>query len=107
MVTAGTAIKANLGVTIFAYLFTAFEVAWVVLWSIAFSGTFNATYSCDDAGQNCTSVNYGFLFLLLVSFYFTQQVLQSCVHVTVAGTVGTWVSRFLKVRIRLPFIFIF
>jgi hypothetical protein len=96
MVTAGTAIKANLGVTIFAYLFTGFEVAWVVLWAIAFSGTMNATYSCNE--NVCTDPNYGILFVLLVSFYFTQQVLQSCVHVTVAGTVGTWVSLFPLTR---------
>jgi hypothetical protein len=73
MVVAGTAIKANLGVTIFAYLFTLFEIGWSVLWAIAFAGTFDATYSCN--GNTC-DVNYGFLFLLFVSFYFTQQVLQ-------------------------------
>jgi putative effector of murein hydrolase LrgA (UPF0299 family) len=90
MVTAATAIKANLGVTLFAYIFTAAQVGWVFLWAIAFSGTLNQTYTCNDAGQ-CTNPSYGLLFLLLLSFYFTQQVLQSCVHVTVAGTVGTWV----------------
>jgi hypothetical protein len=93
MVTAGTAIRANLGVIIFAFLFTAIEVAWVVLWSIAFSGTMNVSYSCD-ANNVCTNPSYGILFVLLLSFYFTQQVLQSSVHVTVAGTVGTWVSPF-------------
>lgn len=92
MVTAGTAIKANLGVTIFAYLFTAFEVGWVVVWSVAFSGILNGEVTCDADNICTTEPNYGFFFLLLLSFYFTQQVLQSCVHVTVAGTVGTWVS---------------
>jgi hypothetical protein len=77
MVVAGTAIRANLGVTIFAYLFTLFQVGWGVLWSIAFAGTFDATYGCDANQANCSgSPNYGFLFLLFVSFYFTQQVLQ-------------------------------
>lgn len=89
MVTAGTAVKANLGVTLFAYLFTALEVGWVVLWTIAFSGVFDKTYVCNANGV-CTDPNYGFLFLLLVAFFFTQQVLQACVHVIVAGTVGTW-----------------
>mmetsp|Transcript_16458 Transcript_16458/g.30592 ORF Transcript_16458/g.30592 Transcript_16458/m.30592 type:complete len:474 (+) Transcript_16458:122-1543(+) len=89
MVTAGTAIKANLGVCLFAYLFTAIEFGWVILWSIAFAGTLDSTYSCNANGY-CTDPNYGLLFLLFVSFFFTQQVLQSSVHVTVAGTVGTW-----------------
>jgi hypothetical protein len=89
MVTAGTAIRANLGVTVFAYLFTAIEIGWVVVWTIAFSGVMDKTFVCDANGV-CNDPNYGLLFLLLVAFYFTQQVLQSCVHVTVAGTVSTW-----------------
>lgn len=75
MLTAATAIKANLGVTIFAYFFTALEVGWVVLWSIALAGVFNQTYTCT--GENCNpSPSYGILFLLFLAFYFTQQVLQ-------------------------------
>eukprot|EP00536_Pseudo-nitzschia_multiseries_P010266 jgi/Psemu1/297527/fgenesh1_pm.307_\ len=90
MVTAGTAIKANLGVTFFALLFTIIEVGWIVLWSIALSGVYDQTVQCD--ANNVCDINYGYLFLLFLSLYFTQQVLQSCVHVTVAGTVATWVS---------------
>ena len=36
------------------------------------------------------SVNYGYLFLLLLSYFFTHQVIQNTTHVTVAGTVGSW-----------------
>jgi len=88
MVTAGTAIKANLGVTIFAMFFTVLQLFWLVLWSVAFAGVYSSTYVCDN--NNKCDANYGFLFLLFVSLFFTQQVLQACVHVTVAGTVGTW-----------------
>jgi len=87
MVTAATAIKANLGVCVFAIFFSLLQVGWLVVWTVAFTGVYNATTAnCVD---DC-NMNYGFLFLLLLSLFFTQQVLQACVHVTVAGTVGTW-----------------
>jgi len=88
MVTAGTAIKANLGVAIFAIFFTVLQLGWLILWSVACIGVYSSTYVCDD--NNVCNANYGLLFLLFVSLFFTQQVLQACVHVTVAGTVGTW-----------------
>lgn len=90
MLTAATAIKANLGVAFFAVFFTVVEVLWFVLWTIASAGVYDKTVNCaEDANGNC-DLNYGLLFLLFLSLYFTQQVLQSCVHVTVAGTVATW-----------------
>mmetsp|Transcript_51375 Transcript_51375/g.124026 ORF Transcript_51375/g.124026 Transcript_51375/m.124026 type:complete len:480 (+) Transcript_51375:221-1660(+) len=89
MITSATAIKANLGSILWAYIFTALLVGWIVLWSISFAGVFNNTYNCDANGANC-DVNYGFLFLLFVSFFFTQQVMQGCIHVMIAGTVATW-----------------
>ena len=88
MVTAGTAIKANLGVSVCAIVFTLLELVWMAIWMIAFMGVFEETYNCD--GDVCNP-NYLYLFLLFLSLFFTQQVLESCVHVTVAGTVGTWV----------------
>ena len=36
------------------------------------------------------SVNWGYLFLLFLSYFFTHQVIQNTTHVTVAGTVGSW-----------------
>lgn len=88
MLTAATAIKSNLGVMLFAVFFTLIEVGWLVLWTVALVGVYDKTIICDDSGV--CSPSYGILFLLFLSLFFTQQVLQSCVHVTVAGTVGTW-----------------
>jgi len=85
MITAGTAIKANLGVTFFAVFFTLLSVGWLMIWSIAFAGVYEVSCDADECYPN-----YGILFVLFLSLFFTQQVLQSCVHVTVAGTVGTW-----------------
>lgn len=87
MLTAGTAIKANLGVGLFSIIFTLVEFAWVIIWSIGFAGVFSDV-EYDENGQ--AQLNYGLLFLLFFSLFFTQQVLESCVHVTVAGTVATW-----------------
>ena len=40
---------------------------------------------------NCAKdINGIILFLLMLSLYWTQQVIKNVVHVTVAGTVGTW-----------------
>jgi len=90
MLTAGTAVQANLGVIVHAVFFTLLEIGWFVIWAIAVvAGRFEKTTTCNDNDNGC-SQNYGLLFLLFLSLFFTQQVLQSCVHVTVAGTVGTW-----------------
>jgi hypothetical protein len=75
LVTGITAIQANFGVTTFAYMFAIIAAGWSVLWSIAFAGLFEYTYDCNDANE-CTNPNYGYMFLLFVSFFFTHQVLQ-------------------------------
>merc|ERR1712127_428839 len=56
---------------------------------LAFIGTYDQTTVCDDQTGQCT-VNYYYVFLLLISFYWTQQVLMNTIQVTVAGVVGTW-----------------
>ena len=74
MTTAVTAIKANLGVTAFAYLFTIMAAGWSLLWAIALSGTMEQTVTCDE--QGACDLSYGLLFLLFLSFFFAHQVLQ-------------------------------
>ena len=75
LVTAITAVKANWGVIIYAFVFTALAGAWSLVWSVAFVGVFDKTYECDE-NNVCTDPNYGFLFLLFVSLFFGHQVLQ-------------------------------
>mmetsp|Transcript_50445 Transcript_50445/g.74825 ORF Transcript_50445/g.74825 Transcript_50445/m.74825 type:complete len:473 (+) Transcript_50445:182-1600(+) len=90
LITGLTAVKANFGVSIIAYFFAILSFAWFMLWALVTVGIYVAT-TCDDVTGVCTgSPNGGFVFLLFLSFFFTTQVLQNCVHVTVAGTVGTW-----------------
>lgn len=88
LVTAITAVKANLGVTLVAYIFTILGVAWTVLWALAYAGVQSAT-ECSDESTVCTPSGI-YVFLLLLALFFVQQVIQNSVHVTVAGTVATW-----------------
>mmetsp|Transcript_13614 Transcript_13614/g.19473 ORF Transcript_13614/g.19473 Transcript_13614/m.19473 type:complete len:492 (-) Transcript_13614:128-1603(-) len=75
--TALTAVKANLGLAVYAYVMLALALVWSVWWNVATGGLM---YSYGS----------GVLFLFLLSFYWTHQVLQNTLHVTTAGTIGTW-----------------
>jgi len=93
--TACSAIRSNCGVTIIAYVFTALAFAWTVLWSLALAGTQEYLLACEEVDvdgvtQTVCNPNYGYLFLFFLSFFFTHQVIQNCVHVTVAGVVASW-----------------
>jgi hypothetical protein len=74
--TALIAVRANLGLTLIAYicLFVgfAFSIAWVTI-----SNAVLNTYP-------------GMAFLLFLSYYWTHQVLSNTMHVTSAGVIGTW-----------------
>jgi len=87
-----TAVRANCGVTLFAYIFTALSIGWVVMWSLAVAGIKDTALNCvaDENGNEACKPSYGILFVLFVSYFFTNQVLMNCVHVTVAGVVGSW-----------------
>ena len=75
LVTACTAIKANLGVTLYAYIFTIVAGVWSVTWSVAFIGIYDESATCDE--QNvCDDPSYGALFGLFVAYFFVHQVLQ-------------------------------
>ena len=72
-----TAVRANLGLLVIATLVLAVAFGWSIVWSVATGGMYN-TYGT------------GILFLFLVSFYWTHQVLQNTMTVTTAGVIGTW-----------------
>jgi hypothetical protein len=75
LVTAITAVKANLGVVLYAYFFTILAGLWSLAWAMAVVGVFDSTYQCNDNGV-CSNPNYGYLFLLFLAYFFGQQVLQ-------------------------------
>lgn len=90
LVTATTAVKANLGLAFFAYGNLLIMLGWSSWWLITFVSTVYVVSECDSSG-NCEKETNGFIvFLLMLSYYWTYQVVKNVLHVTVAGTVGTW-----------------
>lgn len=90
LVTAVTAVRANLGLAFYAYLSLILLFMWSVFWAISVISTIYITSQCNPQGECQTEVNGGVVFLFLVSFYWTIQVISNVVHTTTAGTVGTW-----------------
>lgn len=90
LVTAATAIKHNCGVTQEALLAAIIAAGWSFLWAIALFAVWEDTYKCstDANGQYTCDINYGYLFLMFLSYFFTHQVIQNTLHVSVAGAVG-------------------
>lgn len=79
LVTACTAIKANLGIAFYAYVFAFMAGAWSIGWAVAVMGVFDKTRTCmvDANGLNvCSDPSYGIMFVLFLAFFFVQQVLQ-------------------------------
>jgi len=86
--TAITAVKVNLGVVLIAYFMTAVGLVWAVLWTLSLTGVLQSYCgSYEECQQNFP---YGPFFGLLVSYFFTLQVVMNVIHVTSAGVVGTW-----------------
>jgi len=75
LVTAITAVRANLGLAVYAYLFAILAGGWTIVWSLAFLGVFDKTYDCDEKGD-CQNPKYGILFVLFIALYFVSEVLQ-------------------------------
>jgi len=90
LVAATTAVRANLGLAFFAYNSLLFMIGWSAWWTVAFVSTVYVTSGCDGQGNCASEPHAAVLFALLLSYYWTFQVIKNVVHVTVAGTVGTW-----------------
>lgn len=88
--TAIAAIRCNMGLAFFAYSNLLVTFLWSLWWSAAFVATTYVLSKCNAEGYCEDEINGFLVFLLLVSFFWTAQVVKNVVHVTVAGTVGTW-----------------
>jgi Plasma-membrane choline transporter len=94
LVTAMTAVKANCGITVAAYIMAALAALWSFVWAVAFMGLFDSVYTCTNPNIPETCViegsGWGYLFLLFLAYFFSHQVIQNTIHVTIAGVVATW-----------------
>lgn len=97
---ASQSIQDNGGTVCVTYLMAFVQIVWVVFWSftvfaiyVHFTNVAKANASTDpnnDPNQEFTGINGVAYFLLLVSFYWTGQVLKNVCHVTTSGTVASW-----------------
>ena len=90
LTTATTVIKSNMGLTFFAYMNLILSFLWSLWWTITAVSTFFVLGECDTQGNCQNNINGFVVFGFLVSYFWTIQILKNAVHVTVAGTVGTW-----------------
>jgi len=81
-----SAIQTNGGVCAVAYGISGLAAIWTIVWGLAFVGVAG---SCNAAGV-CSTINVPMIFVMILSFYWTMQVFQNVLHVTVSGVVGTW-----------------
>ena len=88
-----TAVKSNSGVILVAYLITMFSFFYSMLWMVALVGVYDKEGLCDTTtnfnGETTTTCQgnlaWGYFFLLLLAIFWSQQVFQNTIHVTIAG----------------------
>lgn len=79
-----------MGLVFYAYLSLILLFGWTIWWSAASVSTILVVHECDGDGECGKEIQGLYVFLFLVSYYWTCQVITNVVHVTVAGTVGSW-----------------
>jgi len=90
MKTAVTSIRKNGGIIVIAYGSLLFLFGWSVWWIVAFVASMYATGGCSADGVCENDPNGWIVFAFLISYFWTHQIIKNTLHVTVAGTVGTW-----------------
>jgi len=92
-----TAVKKNAGVIVVAYFITLLSFFYSMLWMTALVGVYDKEGLCDTTVTNNSTTTtcsgnlaWGYFFLLLLAFFWTEQVFQNTIHVTIAGVVSTW-----------------
>mmetsp|Transcript_2846 Transcript_2846/g.6820 ORF Transcript_2846/g.6820 Transcript_2846/m.6820 type:complete len:523 (+) Transcript_2846:219-1787(+) len=87
--TALSAIQTNGGICALAYGIVGLASVWTIVWVLAFIGVIYHDPSCV-AGYCKPHMSVLSGIFMIGSFYWTIQVLQNVLHVTVSGVVGTW-----------------
>lgn len=87
--TALSAIQTNAGVCALAYGIAGLANLWTIVWILAVVGISFKESTCT-AGVCKPDLNLFTIIFLFLSFYWTIEVFQNVLHVTVSGVVGTW-----------------
>lgn len=83
------AVNSNFGVVLLTYFMVFLSWVYTLYWILAIIGAYD--YSADCENEECNDgPNIGFLFLLFLAYFWTQQLIQNTIHVTVAGVIGKW-----------------
>ena len=91
LVAASTAVRFHLcGLATLAYMSLFIVTGWTLWWTATFVSTVYVTSGCDGNGNCAGETSLWLVFALLLSYHWVFQVIKNVVHVTVAGTVGTW-----------------
>lgn len=86
-----TALRKNGGVVLIAYFCVLLVFVFSTVWTLALIGVSDRSTSYSGDDNDCESrINEGLIFVMLVSLFWSQQVLSNVVHATVAGVVGTF-----------------
>jgi len=80
------AINENPGPIYLTYGMAVFQIIWIVFWAF----TTLSIYHHYENSSVSTSLRGFIYFLLLISLYWTQQVLKNIAHVVTAGVVASW-----------------
>jgi len=75
--TALTVVRTNFGLIFFSYTLEVIAFGWAILWM-------------DATGATMNQYGAGMLFLYLLSFFWTQQVINNLQHTVVSSIIGTW-----------------
>ena len=80
MKTAISAVKNNIGVVLYAYIASLILFLWTIWWFITFVTTLEVQQPDEENDEYVPEVNGFAVFLLLLSFHWTQQVISNVVH---------------------------
>mmetsp|Transcript_2930 Transcript_2930/g.6322 ORF Transcript_2930/g.6322 Transcript_2930/m.6322 type:complete len:546 (+) Transcript_2930:42-1679(+) len=84
-----TAVQTNGGLILVSLGTTLAVTVWTLIWILSLVGVYMRTAECHDGTCETHTSGIFFLFLFL-SYYWTSEVCKNVMHVTTAGTVGTW-----------------
>jgi len=91
LTTALTGVRSNLGLVAVAFLFQFLALVCSVYYTVTFFGINDTLFKWVELSENVNNeIRIAVDIVLILSYYWTYQVLRHIVMVTVAGTIGSW-----------------